>query len=280
MTKVKRGIFLFILMIMAGRPDSGFGWSRYGHQVAATIVERLVSPETRQEIEALLGEGVSLVDISAWADNVKTNRRVVSKWHYVYIPRAVNYYDPQRDCPKGGCLISAIEHFQDVLADRNAGPDKREEALKFLVHLVADLHQPLHCGFREDRGGKGVRVRFIGKKSNLHKVWDTDILAHDQMGFAGYVRRLLQNVTPRRSQKWMEGNIEDWVFESRALLLGHVYRFYTDRKLDEAYYSKSLPVVDEQLLKSGVRLANMLDTIFTVYRQALEPEVPEPIIPD
>lgn len=246
------GIFSFIT-------DLCYGWDGYGHKVIAAIAERYCSADTKNEIAALIGPDKSLRDISNWADEMRENNRITAKWHYVYIPRRENSYAAERDCPKAGCLISAIEHFKETLADDQVSKEKREEALSFIVHLIGDLHQPLHCGYREDNGGNWVKVRFLRRKSNLHKVWDSDIIARNEIGFYDYVNMLEKRMTPERQQELMKGAVVDWVFESRSLLQNYVYDFDSSKKLGSEYYDKALRIVDEQLLKAGIRLAGILD---------------------
>lgn len=238
---------------------SCFGWGVYGHRVIAEIAERNCRPETKKKINELLGEKVPLQDIANWADDIAKEKKVTARWHYVNIPRDDETYDPDRHCPSGGCLISAIEDFESILCNADAKKSERAEALKFLVHLIGDLHQPLHCGYREDLGGTTLAVTFFGRKTNLHKVWDTDILSREQIPFDEYVEKLLKKVSPNKMDEWTKGNVMDWVNECRALLVDYVYDFDSDRKLGAAYYSDVLPVVDDQLLKGGLRLAATLN---------------------
>jgi hypothetical protein len=257
--KTIRRFSTLLLILSCHAYQTALGWGVYGHEVVASIAERLIQPGTKREVRAILGESRTLAGVSNWADRVANKDRATSRWHYVNIPKRFDEYEPERDCPKAGCLVSALMHFLEVLSDKSALPEEREEALKFVVHLVGDLHQPLHCGYREDRGGNWVQVRFFRRGSNLHKVWDVDLLAKNEMGFNELVEKLVKRVVPEDSLVTAKGTLLDWVYESRNLLRDHVYDFDSDRKLGQEYYSKNIVIVDRQLLNAGVRLASLLD---------------------
>lgn len=225
----------------------------------AAIAEKFVQPQTKQEISALLGENASLVSVADWADEIRGKKRITARWHYVNIPKNSDEYVEDRDCPKAGCLVTAINHFEEVLADRNAPKNERASALKFLVHFVGDLHQPLHCGYREDKGGEWVKVKFYGRRTNLHKVWDSDMLARNAIEFNLYVEKLAARVSPADPAAYQKGAVLDWVYESRAFLKEHVYDFDRDKSLADDYFSRNISIVDSQLLKAGLRLAGILD---------------------
>lgn len=258
MKKIKRFALLF-LVFTNGLYQFAFGWGEYGHKVVAAIAERLVAPETKNEIRSILGDNTSLVDIATWADEIRRRNSVTAKWHYVDMPKESNEYVPERDCPKGKCLIESIENFRNVLSDKRASKDKREKALKFLVHFIGDLHQPLHCGYPEDRGGNEIIIKFFTKKSNLHEVWDEDILLWNKIEFKAYVEKQIKRTTPNIVETLKKGTVLDWFYESRNLLKNHVYAFGSDKRLGQEYCNKNRPVIHDQLLKAGIRLSGVLD---------------------
>ena len=257
---MKKLLILLILFIpLSQNCNVIYAWGGYGHRVIAAIAEKTIQPETKKKIAELLGDNVSIEDIAGWADDMKEKSRRTAKWHTIEIPKKRDLYNPDLDCPKGGCLISKIEEFTETLANLSAPYEKREEALKYLVHLIGDLHQPLHCGYREDHGGYNVKVIFSGRKTNLHEVWDTLILARDTMKFEDYVDKLLRRLAPQDVERMQEGSILDWMSESRSIVRNQVYTFNLDGYLDSSYLDHSLMIIDEQLLKAGVRLAGLLD---------------------
>jgi hypothetical protein len=178
----------------------------------------------------------------------------------VNIPKHVERYNPERDCQKG-CVIWAIEHYQEILANGQALEGEREEALKFLVHFVGDIHQPLHCGYESDSGGNEVFVMLQGSKINLHQAWDSSILWEMRgryKNMASHVGALLEKAENRRGPL-LQGTVLDWVGESRVLLRKYVYDFGRRRVLEKPYLTQSVQVIDDQLLKAGIRLAGVLN---------------------
>jgi hypothetical protein len=150
-------------------------WWDLGHRLVARLAEPLLTAEARAAARDLLG-GQSLADASVWADNIRHYRRDTDKLHFVNIPLAATSYDSARDCPRGECIIAAIERDRRILADTAASADERAEALRFLIHFIGDLHQPLHVADDADRGGNQRPVVFLGRPTDLHKVWDGELV--------------------------------------------------------------------------------------------------------
>jgi hypothetical protein len=142
--------------------------------VVATLASTLLTPEAQAEVAALLDSGTTLADIATWADDIRVSRPNTGPWHYVNIPRGATGYSARRDCSRG-CVVSAIEQSLRLLQDSSKVRAVRQEALKWLVHLVADLHQPLHA-IADDKGGNDVIVQFNGRQTNLHRLWDVDLI--------------------------------------------------------------------------------------------------------
>ncbi len=143
-------------------------------RVEATLTTTLFTAEARPQVAALLDPGTTLADISTWADDIHHSRPNTGPWHYVNIPRGAAGYNAQRDC-RHGCVVSAIEQSLRLLQDRSKDRSVPQEALKWLVHLVADVHQPLHA-IADNRGGNDAIVRFNGRQTNLHRLWDGDMI--------------------------------------------------------------------------------------------------------
>ncbi|MCU0246312.1 MAG: S1/P1 nuclease, partial [Bryobacter sp.] len=165
-------------------PTCALAWGREGHQIISKIATRWIHPATAREAAALLEEGETLVTISTWADEVRAEREETATWHYINLPleaklRGIEW---RAYCPPAGCILSAIEDSLKVLRDRSAGRVKLAEALKFLVHFVGDLHQPLHTVDRNDRGGNDLQVILNGQVVSLHWAWDTLLIGERQDG--------------------------------------------------------------------------------------------------
>lgn len=151
-------------------------WGSAAHRLIAQAAESQLLPATKTEVDRLLAlePGATLASVSTWADENRSP--VTARWHYVNLPRDAGCaYNAPRDCPEGACVVGAIERQAAVFA--STAPDgERLKALRYLTHLVADVHQPLHAAFGDDRGGNLYQVRFLGRGMNLHAVWDSGML--------------------------------------------------------------------------------------------------------
>lgn len=225
--------------------------------------------QARKEIRALIAEK-SLASVSDWADQIRGDRPETAPWHFVNIPFEASRYDPKRDCAKGDCVIAVIERFRRTLSDRSRSAAERAEALKFLVHFVADLHQPLHTTDRGDRGGNDVPVTFFGEKVypfsekpwNLHTVWDSGLIDQTGLSEAAYIAHLQVWLKKRSISDLRKGTVVDWALEAHRAAVDVAYRLPKNRRLSKNYFEKSRPVMDELLAKAGVRLARILNEAF------------------
>ncbi len=154
-------------------------WGIQGHQVVAAIAWQGLSPVAREEATRLLAlePGQTLVSLATWADEHRGP--VTAPWHYLNFPRGQCRFDAARDCPDGQCVVGAIDRQRAILASKTTDAE-RLQALKYLVHFVADVHQPLHAGYQDDRGGNTVQLRFLMRGSNLHALWDKGLI--EQLG--------------------------------------------------------------------------------------------------
>jgi len=161
----------------------------------------------------------TLASISMWADQIRLQRRETARWHFVNIPinppaDTLAAYDAERDCPLDDCVVARIDRFARALGDKASPPWQRFEALKFLVHFVADIHQPLHCANNNDAGGNGIHVKFEGMLSTLHAVWDTGIVRPAVNGDErSYALALARSITQTQAALW-RGSPQDWTNES------------------------------------------------------------------
>jgi S1/P1 Nuclease len=243
-------------------PAAADAWGPEAHRIVARLAAARLSPAARREAAGLLG-GRTLPDVSFWADEIRNQRPETYRWHFVDIPRRARTYHPARDCrptPRGDCIVAAVERERAVLANRTAGARRRGEALMFLVHLIGDLHQPLHCADDHDAGGNDVHVVFLGRPDNLHAVWDSGLLAASRIGETARVRRLEAWIDGRDATLGA-GTVVDWVLASHRAAAAHAYVLPADHRLGPAYVAANLPVVDHQLALAGVRLARLLNEV-------------------
>lgn len=261
--------FFFPLLLFF--PSALYAWGEAGHRIVADVADRHLDDRTREGIRELIGE-VSPASVSDWADRIRGERPETARWHFVNIPYKAPRYDPKRDCadPKNGdCVVAAIGRFRRTVSNRSRPLSERAEALKFLVHLVADLHQPLHAADRKDHGGNDLPVTFFGEKfhSNdkpwtLHAVWDGGLIDRTGLSERAYVDHLQFWLNNQSLFVLQSGTVVDWAMESHRAAVAVAYRIPKNRKLSKEYFEKSLPEMDVLLAKAGVRLARILNEAF------------------
>lgn len=255
---------LVLTLLFSLMPSSLFAWGKQGHEIVAILAEERLDQDIRGEVKALL-DGITFIQASTWADEERTAE--TKPWHYVNIPITENGYDATRFCPEAQCVVGQIERFREVLADRTAERSQRHHALKYLIHFVADLHQPLHAGDQADRGGNDVPVEFLGQTMNaasrtpwnLHMVWDSGILDREVADVHAYAERLNVWLRLQPAGAFQKGSVVDWAMESHRIAKDSAYDFAPSRQLGEDYYRASVPVVNQQLAKAGARLARLLN---------------------
>ena len=253
--------FIAIFMI----PGHVWSWGPTGHRVAARMAEARLNPRALSAVHDLLGPEASLADVSTWADEHGTQRS--GPWHYVNVPITKPRYD-SRYCQWGGCVVSKIYDFKRVLMSPSAKRAQKQEALMFLIHFVADLHQPLHVGDTGSRGGTSIQVSFFDVGSNLHRVWDSQII--DRHGVNEEVWMFDCNflASPKLVAEWSKGTPEDWATESLQVareaycLPGTKAVMKSGTKLSDDYCRFALPIIQKQLAKAGIRVAWTLNEIF------------------
>ncbi|MGC2211403.1 MAG: S1/P1 nuclease [Candidatus Korobacteraceae bacterium] len=259
-----RDKLLAIFLVFLALCPASWGWGHEGHQIIATVAEDHLDETTKVMIQSLLGNN-HLYSIASWADDVRRERPETKGWHYVDIPLG-SRYDASRDCaPPDSCVVAKINDFSRVLTDKSATRDQRAEALKFIVHFVGDIHQPLHA-VKESRGGNGIHVQFLGDdrygryECNLHGVWDTDMIVHTGLGRQEYAQHLEDLIQSQKLASADSGTPEQWANES-AGLAGAAW-MPDGTNLDEQYYQREIKVVDRLMALAGLRLAKLLnDTI-------------------
>ncbi len=256
---LKRVMILWAVGLMAGAP--GWSWGPDGHRLIAEIAWKHATEAVRAEVVKLLPEGETLISVAPWADEVRPQRRETAPWHYINIPVEAPRGDWRPYCPNDECIITAVQRFAARLADRQLSAAEREEALRFLVHFVGDLHQPLHCGDRRDRGGNDVPVVFRGRPTNLHSIWDTPLLA-ETLQREGVRDRLLREAGPDEFGLATAGDPGQWVWDSHRASGEAAYAALPPERpalLDGEYAERAYPVIEQQIRLAGLRLAAMLN---------------------
>ncbi len=246
-----------LLIAAAARPLAA--WGPIGHRTVGEIAQHHLTPGARTAIEALIAPA-TLAEVSTWADEIRylPEWKTAEAWHFISIDDGETLATTARD-PRGD-ILEAMERMERQLRDPAASPAQRGEALKFLVHLVGDVHQPLHVGRRGDEGANKVAVVFNGEPNNLHWVWDALIL-RDQGYSYSELARALDHPTAEQVGVWQAASFADWIAESVAARAS-IYRLPADGKINYLYSFEHWPLIQDRLLRAGVRLAGRLNAIF------------------
>ena len=256
----------FVLLVASN--VSAFAWGYEGHRIIAEIAEQFLEPETAHHVRDLLAieNLTTLAEVSTWTDQIRPQHPETRRWHFVSTPIHPNAgdpsgYDAARDCPQHECVVAKIEEFERVLADPQASERQRLEALKYVVHFIGDVHQPLHASNNDDRGGNDVAVTFLGQQTNLHAVWDSAIIGPAVKGDErAYALRLAGVITLTDRQRWSAGNAVSWANESYGIAVRMIYGpLPHSGTLPDSYETEALPTVNQQLSRAGVRLAMVLN---------------------
>ncbi|MFT3755618.1 MAG: S1/P1 nuclease [Pseudoxanthomonas sp.] len=265
----------FLLLLL---PLNGGAWARLGHRLVADLAATRLTPQAQAEVAKLLsGEpDPTLGGIASWADDLRDTDpdrfKATSKWHYINAKGGGCGFDVQRDCPDGNCAVSAIEAQLAILADRNQPLEKRRDALKFVVHIVGDLHQPMHAGDRPDSGGNrfqvslrtGIEPEAYARSSyangvmgtNLHSIWDYYILASAKRTPAKYERKLKKHVPAIDAAQ--TGTPLSWARESCALIGTHSL-YPSQHVMDRSYLEQMRPLAEQRVEIAAARLAELLN---------------------
>ena len=251
-------IFLSVLPL-----QEGLAWGPAGHRVVGAIAEMNLDPQAFKTIQKDFNIN-HLANVANWADEIKGRDLRPDVLHYTNIGAHHRTYNQKRDCPRKRCVTEKIKEYEGILMAPGASRKTRKEAFKFLVHLVADVHQPMHLGNAKDRGGNEITVYFKNKRTNLHRVWDHDLIFLEGKSQQQYARRLNRSITLGNKKQWVGGTPDDWSNESRALVLDFGYRLqFSDRRdLSPDYIRGGRAIVEKQLQRAGIRLAGMLNRLF------------------
>jgi hypothetical protein len=242
-----------LLLVLCALESQAFAWGSQGHQVIANVAWQALTPKSRDEVSQLLAlePGQTLESIATWADEHRSP--ATSSWHYVNFPRNSCKFEPERDCAGGQCVVGAIEKNLSVLAS-NADDKARLKALKYLVHLVGDIHQPLHAGYKDDRGGNTYSLRAFMRQSNLHSVWDSGLIAQLDLDNQALTRILQRSVAPKEVR---EISVVGMAEESCRLVASP--GFYPEEKVTQEYVQRFMPLLQQRLSTAGYRLAAVIN---------------------
>lgn len=247
-----------LLLIFAVVFTNAYCWGPTGHRATGLIAEKYLNKKAKREIERILN-GQSLAMASTWMDEIRSDSTYdyASDWHWVTIPDGMTYEQSEKN--KNGDVIQTIEKLIRELKSRKLTPKQEAENIKMLIHLVGDIHQPLHVGRGNDRGGNNVRIMWFRVDSNLHRVWDADMIDDTRLSYTELAQSL-DEPTQTQLQQWKKSSVRDWANES-VQLRDQVYR-YKGEKLGYEYSYRNFHHVRHRLLQAGVRLGLILNEIY------------------
>jgi hypothetical protein len=251
------------LAVLLMAPTPAEAWGPAGHEVIALIALGELTPAARGQVAGLLGSPAVMVQDSNWADEIRDQRRDTGRWHFVDIPLGAPGYDARRDCPGQDCVVAQIENDRRVLSDPRLSPAARAKALRFLIHFVADAHQPLHAEDNDDKGGNDVRVYLGRRRESLHRVWDSEVVEFLGREPNQVADRIERSITPDERRAWIGGSPAQWANEAHAIARDRIYPPLHNRRelrLPRDYAQAQAGLARLQLAKAGVRLAWLLNT--------------------
>lgn len=257
--------FLTTLLLLCS--PSLQAWGHEGHRVIGRAAFKLLDNPARQAVLDILGNPAAaeldnaLSEACNWPDTVRDQNewRWSAPLHYVNIPHHSNHYQRERDCREDRCVTEGILHFANQLTWPDLEPPKRWQAFAFVCHLVADLHQPLHAGFRDDRGGNTVDVYYQGKEWNLHQLWDGVIVRERLDNERAMVERLVRAGRRQAGDSWSPGDVVAWTNQSHALANESAYP--PGKEIDTGFVDESWKTTQMQWERATVRLAAVLNAV-------------------
>lgn len=241
--------------------NNAHAWGQNGHRVTGKIAEGYLTPEAKVSIQFIL-DSQSLAEASTYADEMKSNpahfwQEVAGPYHYVTVPVGKNYADV--GAPDEGDSVTALKQYTDTLKDKKASKADKQLAIKMIVHIIGDLHQPLHAGNGTDRGGNDVKLEFFWEDSNLHRVWDSGLIGRRQLSYTEWTEFLAPRISKEQAKAWTTIDPLVYIKESTEIR-DSIYP--EGDKLSWQYLYDNVPTMELRLQQAGVRIAAHLNDVF------------------
>src|SRR6056297_1026860 len=263
-------LFLSVIFIsglfFTTSPDEAFHvenenlrWGQIGHYVTGHIAENHITENTASELDRIIGDE-SLAVAAVWMDDIRSDDSYdyTSTWHWVTIPDGMTYEETEKN--PDGDLLWALETLIAELKEGGLTAKEEHDKLKMVIHMVGDIHQPLHVGTGDDRGGNDTRVQWMGSNSNLHRVWDSDMIESRQMSYTE-ISDNIDVIDDQTVYEWQSASVRDWAYESMSYR-DAVYGLPDNNRIGYEYRYANYDLVKERLVKAGVRLAGVLNDIY------------------
>jgi hypothetical protein len=262
--KYFRPVLFSLLLVILSFPSFAW-WGQTGHRIIGEIAESYLTKKARKAIREILGSE-TLAMASNWADFVKSDSsfNYLSTWHYINVKQGLSKTEFNTHLQKdtSADAWTQMNFLINELKNKQLAPDTKKLYLRMLIHICGDIHQPLHVGQFEDRGGNSIRVQWFGENTNLHSLWDEKLINFQQLSYTEFARSINHTGKALRKQ-WQAQPMQEWFYESYQLA-EKVYGSITqpEPKLGYRYNYDFIETVNTQLLKGGVRLAGLLNAVF------------------
>lgn len=254
-----------IVILFFYLPATVLAWGVLGHRIVGEIASTYLTKEARLQIKQILGnETVAMA--ANWADFIKSDSsyKYLNAWHYIDFDSGVSYSEMKKilAADTAADAYAELNFLTKQLKNKNLSKDKKLMYLRLLIHIAGDIHQPFHSSEKGDNGGNGLKVYWFGASSNIHRVWDEQLIGLQELSYTEYTAAI--NFTTAAQRKvWQKEPLSGWLYESFTISQHLRQDLKPDQKLSYSYNFKNIKTVNEQLLKGGVRLAGLLNSIFS-----------------
>ena len=261
LTFLKKTLFIALLTYV---PLQSMAWGLLGHRVVGEIAESYLSRRASREIKNILGNE-SLAMAANWGDFIKSepSYNYLDNWHYINLPAGKSQDDLQNYLAQDTVtdVYTRVKFLTAELKNKSLAMDKKVMYLKLLIHFVGDIHQPMHTARFEDLGGGKFQVTWFGQQSNLHRVWDSDLVGYPSLSYTEY-SRAINFVSKARLAELQSESLDKWVKDSYLISENIYANVKAGDKLGYKYVYDYIAIADQQMLKGGVHLAALLNDIF------------------
>jgi len=255
---------LSLLALIVYLPFQSSAWGILGHRIVGEIADSYISSKTRKEIKKILGYE-SIAMSSNWADFIKSDPayNYVSPWHYINFKSGLTYSEMQAILANDTAVNAwtKLNFLVKELKNKQLPQEQKAMYLRLLIHITGDIHQPMHTARPEDRGGNNIKVQWFGESTNLHHVWDDELISYQRLSYTEYTQ-VINHTTKQQVKDWQKQPMSQWFFDSYQICEKIYEGVKPEDKLGYRYNFDYIDTVNAQLLKGGVHLAGLLDEIF------------------
>jgi hypothetical protein len=256
---------LVIVIAIMYAPIQSMAWGTQGHRICGQIADSYLSPQARKAIKEILGNE-SIAMASNWADFIKSDPdySYLYNWHFIDFDKAYTYAEMQ-DYLAHDTNVDAYTRLNFMIGElkkKDLPKEKKLLYLRMLIHVIEDVHQPMHTAHTDDKGGNDFKLNWFSTPTNLHSIWDSQLIDFQQLSYTEYTN-VINHATLAQRKEWQKAPIAQWLFESNQI----AEKLYTEIKpgdtLNYKYNFNHIDTLNQQLLKAGVRLAGVLNQLFS-----------------